>query len=338
MPGFQNAYWAGDTSAEGNLAVPRLSILIPVLGNLDRLEDTLVSVLENRPHDSQIVVALDQSYDDPYELTDELTFVQGSRELGVAECLNLGLAATEAPIVHVLRCGAEVEPNWAEPALEAFDDPDVASVAPLVLDRAERDRVLCAGVGYQSAGRFRRLAEGMSLAGAKIPRRELVGPEVWAAFYRRSAVWQAGGFSSEAGDRLVGVDMGLWLAQAGWQTVFEPQSRLFVDQAAVRRPGIFQEGWQSERFFWRWAPRAGWGRSLTAHTGLLASESLRTLIQPWSAFRLLGRLVGGLRLAAHHEHWQTMRDVAVRPGAPAEPHFADSTKAVQRETMGSVRL
>ena len=49
----------------------RLSIVIPVLGSLDGLEDTLVSVLENRPADCQIVVVLNQPYDDPYDLKDE---------------------------------------------------------------------------------------------------------------------------------------------------------------------------------------------------------------------------------------------------------------------------
>jgi len=315
--------------------VPRLSIVIPVLGNLDQLEDTLVSVLENRPDDCQIVVVLDQPYDDPYELTDEVTFVAGSRKLGLAERLNLGLAAADAPIVHVLRCGAAVEPDWAEPAIEAFDDPDVASVVPLVLDRTERRWVVCAGVGYRPAGKLRRLAQGMELSEAGIPRRELIGPEAWAAFYRKSALRRLGGFSTEMGDPLVGADMGLWLAQAGWRTAFEPTSRLAVDQAAVRRPGPFRDGWMSERFFWRWAPRAGWGASLISHVGLLTVEGFRSLVQPWQLCRLLGRLVGGLRFAAHHEHWRAMRDAAECRATPPAPHFLSGVEKADRQPAES---
>ena len=37
---------------------PRLSIVIPAPGNEETLEETLVSVLENRPEDSEIVVVL----------------------------------------------------------------------------------------------------------------------------------------------------------------------------------------------------------------------------------------------------------------------------------------
>ena len=56
--------------------MPRLSIVIPVLGNVEGLEDTLVSVLENRPVDCQIVVVLNRPYDDPYDLKDEVCFVE----------------------------------------------------------------------------------------------------------------------------------------------------------------------------------------------------------------------------------------------------------------------
>jgi hypothetical protein len=82
--------------------VARLSIIIPVLGNLKRLEDTLVSVLENRPANCQVVVVLNQPYDDPYDLKAEVTFVQAVAGAGLVESVNRGLEAAEAPIVHLL--------------------------------------------------------------------------------------------------------------------------------------------------------------------------------------------------------------------------------------------
>lgn len=39
-------------------AAPRLSIVIPAVSSAEDLEQTLVSVLENRPDDCEIVVAL----------------------------------------------------------------------------------------------------------------------------------------------------------------------------------------------------------------------------------------------------------------------------------------
>jgi GT2 family glycosyltransferase len=305
--------------------VPRLSILIPVLGNLNKLEDTLVSVLENRPDDCQVVVVLDEPYDDPYTLTDEVTFVRGSPGSGLAEQLNLGWRTTAAPIVHVLRCGSAVEPDWAEPALAPFRDPRVASVAPLVLERTDPDEVLTAGVDYRAEGETRPLAPHGTPRQATPPRPGLLGPEAWAAFFRKAAIDQVGGFSPEVGDRLAGVDVGLWLKQAGWRTVFQPRSRVYADRTALRRAGPFREGWETERFFWRWAPQAGWGRSLRGHARLLAAEGLSALVRPWLFARLAGRVVGAVRLAAHHDHWRAIKALSPAPRPPVpEPHFSTS--------------
>ena len=52
--------------------MPRLSIIIPALGNSARLESTLVSVLENRPLDCDIIVVHTGEYNDPYDLAGEI--------------------------------------------------------------------------------------------------------------------------------------------------------------------------------------------------------------------------------------------------------------------------
>ena len=63
--------------------MPRLSILIPALGSPEALETTLLSVLENRPHDCQVLVALGIDYANPYQLDDEVEFLHGrGSELG----------------------------------------------------------------------------------------------------------------------------------------------------------------------------------------------------------------------------------------------------------------
>lgn len=310
--------------------MPRLSILIPVLGNLNRLEETLVSVLENRPHDSQIVVVLDEPYDDPYALTDEVTFVRGSPDSGLAEQLNLGWRAATAPIVHVLRCGSEVEPDWAEPALAPFRDPLVGSVAPLVLERTNPEAVLTAGVDYRPRGETRPPAARGTPREAIAPRPGLLGPEAWAAFFRKAAIDQVGGFSPEVGDRLAGVDVGLWLKQAGWRSVFQPECRIYLDRTVVHRVGPFREGWETERFFWRWAPQAGWGRSLRGHARLLAAEGLSALVCPSLFARLAGRVVGAVRLTAHRDHWRAIKALPPAPRRPVpDPHFPTSDEPAE---------
>jgi cellulose synthase/poly-beta-1,6-N-acetylglucosamine synthase-like glycosyltransferase len=55
---------------------PRLSIIIPAPGDETTLEETLVSVLENRPENSEIVVVLGFGYHDPWSVGEEVRFIQ----------------------------------------------------------------------------------------------------------------------------------------------------------------------------------------------------------------------------------------------------------------------
>ena len=100
------------------------------MGNLRRFEDTLVSVLENRPEKSEVVVVTDRPYDDPYDLRGEVSFVEAPRGAGLLECFAAGLTASHAAIVHFIAAGVEATPSWAEAALARFAERDVAAVAP----------------------------------------------------------------------------------------------------------------------------------------------------------------------------------------------------------------
>ena len=50
--------------------------MIPAPSDVAALEDTLVSVLEKRPADAEVIVALGCAYDDPWNIREEVTFVQ----------------------------------------------------------------------------------------------------------------------------------------------------------------------------------------------------------------------------------------------------------------------
>ena len=55
--------------------IPQLSIVVPVHGDAAAFESTLISVLENQPAASEVIVAHDGSYDDPFDLGEEVRFV-----------------------------------------------------------------------------------------------------------------------------------------------------------------------------------------------------------------------------------------------------------------------
>ena len=283
--------------------MPRLSIIIPFQGDLKRLEDTLVSVLENRPADCQILVMLSCDYGDQYGLADEVDFVQMQRGAGVVACINTGICASRAPIVHPLLCGVEVGANWADAALSCFDDPTVAAVAPIVLDKQSPQRVLAAGVTYHPAGLVRRVGRGLSPEAA-LRRGDTLGPDVAAAFYRKAALRAFGLFDDRVGDSLSTVDMALSMRQAGVHCVLQGECRTYGEPTPAGNENSLRYGWAAERLFWHWAPQHGWIRSLVCHGLLLSAECLRCIVRPSTAFRLAGRLFGMLSATMQWRAWR----------------------------------
>ena len=79
--------------------MPRLSCVIPAVGTTQDLETTLVSVLEKRPDDCEIIVVLNESYADPYGLKDEVRFVE---MIGAVNGVLHDIGADELPIELVL--------------------------------------------------------------------------------------------------------------------------------------------------------------------------------------------------------------------------------------------
>ena len=312
--------------------MPRLSIIIPVVGNPERLEDTLVSVLENRPPDCQVVVVFNEPYDDPYDLNGEVCFVEAPAKAGLAVCTNFGILACEAPILHVLRCGVEVTPEWVEAAIPHFDDPRVAAVAPMVVEKDNPNRVVTTGLAYGAAGTANYLDRGRSVEKAGRKLRGLRGPDTAAAFYRKSALTQVGRFATEVGDRLAGIDLAMALGEAGYRCVAEPQCRTFADPAALLNQNALCDGCGAERLFWRWAPTTGWLRSLTCHGLLLVGEGTQCLYRPSTLGRLAGRLWGSLQIGGHRRHWQSLRESTdPEPTILRPSQFADAVDSSEAD-------
>jgi hypothetical protein len=266
-----------------------LSIVIPVLGQLKKLEDTLVSVLENRPSRCEIVVVLNEPYDDPYELAGEVNFIQAPLNAGLVDCLNLGVAASGGSIIHTLGCGAEVTPGWTEAALPHFVRAEVAAVAPRVIDRGNQAQTLSTGVGYRPGGAAWRLGFRQSIDTALPHMPDYFGPDLLAGFYRKSA-WEAvGGLCPEITGHLAGVDLALALHFADRQCIVEPNCRILADRCDMPEGERLGGGCNAERLFWRWARRMGWFRAGAGHAALLLNECLECVVRPATLLGLFGR-------------------------------------------------
>ncbi|GIW97099.1 MAG: hypothetical protein KatS3mg111_0432 [Pirellulaceae bacterium] len=109
--------------------MPRVSIIIPYLHDDARLEATLVSVLENRPSDCEILVVHDGSYTNPYQLEDEVVLVDTDAGATAVDLINAALRASCAPFLHTLWPGIEVFDHWLEEALEELEGSEAAAAA-----------------------------------------------------------------------------------------------------------------------------------------------------------------------------------------------------------------
>lgn len=309
------------------------------------MEDTLVSMLENRPSDCEILVVHNEPYADPYDLKSEVCFLEAPRDSRWVDSINLGLAVSRAPIVHLLTCDVRASDGWTDEALVCFHDATVGVVTPWVMDRDRPDRVVSAGARWRAGGLTRRRVpwrtRPLPAAGEA-----LVDPDLPVAFYRKSALDLAGRFSAQVGDRLACVDMGLTLQQLGYRSLVQPRCQVHGRRAArAVTESALRRGWAEERMFWRWLPRSGKLRGLPAHGLLLALQAAQSIVRPSNVLRLVGHTLGLLPLPPHDRHWQAVEQLRrenpppvaePKPSASA-PHFHRSpAHAADRRARATV--
>jgi len=308
------------------------------MGNPKRFEDTLVSVLENQPERSEVVVVLNEPYDDPYDLRTEIKFAETPPAMGtqwpadLLDCFACGLAASNAPIVHTIASGFQATPGWTDAALARFAEADVAAVAPVVVDRDNPQRILSAGLHYTAAGSIGRVAAGKRLDRFAANDRGLCGPELAVAFYRRDVLEEVATLQHYGSDLAAATDLALAVRKAGYRSVQEPGSVTTATGELLACGSAWREGVAGERLFRCWRAVPGWKRSWAAHVALVATEVVRLPLRPSNLARLSGRFWaalggGGPRLVAiGPQVAPSQKEALIRP-----PYFsmADSRPALQ---------
>lgn len=170
--------------------MPRLSIVIPFRHDEERLETTLLSVLERRPEGSEVIVVHDGSYADPFDLGDEVLFVEVDGKCQDVGLINAGVMAACAPVVHTLVDGISVGQNWCQEALELLEiDPELAAVALAIQGPA----------GEPTFGISRRSIREPSVTNIERAHctrdSEDVAPRLECGFFRRKVLLALGGFN-----------------------------------------------------------------------------------------------------------------------------------------------
>jgi len=290
--------------------VPRLSIVIPSLGGAAEFDGTLVSVLQNRPADCEVLVAHAQPYDDPYDLAHEVRFVEAGGDT-LAGLINAGVQQARGEIVHILACGLEVAEGWTAAAVRHFDDAEIAAVSPVIL-AADQTTVVAAGVRWSLGGARVLMTDPRVLsAGAGRLRTQILGPTLAAGYYRRDVLAALGGFEPSLGDELADVGLALDIEALGLLTVCERSSQLIERTEPQRAAASSTRSARSaQRLFHRHAARRGLAASLAVHPVAVAYDWLQHAARLNGLGTLLGRAMGLYELAMlgdYHERLQTAR-------------------------------
>lgn len=217
----------------------RLSIVVPYLGDAVAFEDSLVSVLENRPAGTEVCVAHDGSYQDPFDLGDEVRFIEAKS----ADLPSLIAAAAEVAtgrVIHILGNGCRATEGWTVSPVEALADEPCGFVAPIIRDPAD-DRIVAAG--WQDS--VKRIYAPVASGEHELGRRQLGavrGVYLAASFWRRAELrsairaamltdWSACEF---AWSRL--------LTDAGWRCGVAPDSVVLAGAEALGTVAGFRRG------------------------------------------------------------------------------------------------
>ncbi|MGE0607883.1 MAG: glycosyltransferase family 2 protein [Pirellulales bacterium] len=270
----------------------RLSIVIPALRRVELLENSLVSVLQHRPADTEVILVHSEPYADPHGLEGEIRLVAAPSGASLVETANLGFRHARGPIVHLLGCGAEVTEGWTDEPLRQFADDRVAAVASLVLNLRRPQQTLSAGVAWSRGGRAFQRCAGRPAAKAAAAKAKVLGPSSLAAFYRKSVLVNLRGLEPWAGDALADVEMALRIRELDMECRFEPQSLVYADGTAAPLAG-FRAARAAERIYRRHRAKFGWTAALM-HPFSIAAECLASIARPAMLTAPIGRLAARL--------------------------------------------
>ncbi len=300
---------------------PRLSIIVPVGSDIPAFENTLISVLENRPEHCEIIVAHSGNYDDPFMLADEVEFlVTASTRLAriVAEAANVA----RGHIVHVLAEGIIATEDWTEPALELFEQHDTAIVAPVIRDRETGD-IVNAG-WFDSAAR---LCHGLAAGQNEVRRRDINrvdGAYLQASFWRRDVLASLEN-TFDSASTLESVYAHTLVAQvAGWRSAMATNSNVYSDN--------IPEEWTTSSFSRGQRLRAIHDciHGISSGTASCVQSLLRNMLRPSRYAECLGQAASSLSASGVRKRLNQETVVSVETAEPTTIRLEQESTANYR--------
>ena len=275
-----------------------LTIIIPFLKNMETelLEETLVSVLANRPKDCDIIVVNAADYEDHWQIWEEgVVFCMADSDTGLMEAINIGIQNAQAPVVHIILCGCQVKEGWTQKAVVRFEQSNVAAVVPIVeVAGGQSAPNAIRGTAYTRDGVI------LPLAGGKTqPPHSFLAPTVMGAFFRTDTLVDIGGFDTSLDPRFSFVDTALLLEAIKRKTVYEGESALSYETCPLLEPTLAERITAQETIFQRWVEfKGGVFLSKGAHRFRKWKEGLAALFNGTSSLVQNAYKVGAMKSAA----------------------------------------
>ena len=274
----------------------KLSIIVPAAGSQELIDETLLGVLENRPDHCEVIVTHAPGYSDPYDLADEVRFVQTSTD-DLASLINDGVSSSQADIVHILH-GVRATAEWTTAPVELLErNSKLSAIAPLVVNSADRtSHIVSAGIRCLRSGQRK-------LVGAGKRCRENAsftadGPALQAAFWIRADFMELGGYRNCFGPDLLDADLAARLQLADMKCQVACNSRL------IGQPTKTTNGYQAARLaeqFYQTLGDLGYPTSRVTHAAHVVWETVSQFPSPKALATLAGRLRGWLAGAVDEE-------------------------------------
>lgn len=200
--------------------MPRLSLIVPFQCDSQALENTLVSVLELRSPDDELLIVHRGEYQDPYGLQgNEAKVLETPASTSLAEQLNIAIQNATGDVLQVVLPGTVLEHDWCVDALAAFDELDVDMIALGVSGSGANSLQY----GFEADLIPQRRATGEAS--------KIAGPLLAGTMIRRSAIECLGGWNTKIPGDLIDFELCLMAKLLGLQVGVVEGSSVTCDES-----------------------------------------------------------------------------------------------------------
>lgn len=209
-----------------SLQTPRVTVVIPTLGNDATLWECVSSLMAQTMTDIEVVIvdnsgsgAVTRSR--PQNVS--VNILEMPANIGFGGAVNAGFAKSNAPFLATINDDAMASPTWLENLLTAIEsDPGIGSCASAVLLMGTNS-LDSAGMLIAADGSSKQRGNGQPHSIFAKPEMVLMASGS-ASFFRREMIEQTGGFDEDFFLYCEDSDLGLRAQWAGWTCAYVPQA------------------------------------------------------------------------------------------------------------------